>query len=148
MKPQRIEKGYLYGVATAVCLVIAGAALYAVLEMREGVQTRISDSSLNLAVSVRQTVEGMVDSIDLALLAAADEVVRQNATGQPDSKAIDFYLDQQARRLPHVAFIRGTDAKGDVVYGPGRPGTVVSMADRDFFLSLRNSPSALSLIHI
>lgn len=142
MKPQRLERQFLIGTAIAVCLVIAASALFAVLRLREGVQSRLNDSTQNLAVSVRQAVEGMVDTIDVALLASSVEIGRVNASGHADGQAISEYLDLQAKHLPHVAYLRGTDANGDVVYGSGRPSNTVNLSDREFFKHLRDDPKA------
>jgi signal transduction histidine kinase/CheY-like chemotaxis protein/PAS domain-containing protein len=106
------------------------------------VQSRINTTTQNLAVSVQQTVEGMVNTIDVALLASVDEIARQDANGHADSQAIAKYLDLQATRLPHVDHLRGTSANGDVVYGSGRPNTVVNLSDRAFFKLLRDGPTS------
>jgi signal transduction histidine kinase/PAS domain-containing protein/ActR/RegA family two-component response regulator len=142
MKPLRLERTYLFGTAIAVCMAIAVAAVFAVIQMREGVQSRIDSTTQNLAVSVRQTVEGLVDTINVVLLASADEINRQNSSGHADSLAISNYLDLQAKRLAHVNHLRGTDVNGDVVYGSGRPSKVVNLSDRAFFASLRDDPSS------
>jgi PAS domain-containing protein len=141
MQTLRMERRFLLGAAVAVCLAIVVAAGYAVLQLRQGVQSRLNSTTQNLAVSVGQTVEGLVDMIDVALLASADEIARQRASGQSDSEAILRYLNLQAKRLPHVAFLRGTDASGDLVYGPGRPSQLVNYSERSFFTQLRDDPA-------
>jgi hypothetical protein len=59
------------------------------------------------------------------------------ATRRPDVQAITRYLETQAGRLPNVAFLRATDAQGDVVYGPGVTGPYANLADREFFRVLK-----------
>jgi len=140
MKPHNMWRVYVIGTAVAVCLVIAGAAAFAVLQMRDSMQSGINTTTRNLAISVKQTVEGLVDAIDVALQASADEIARQDASGHANGQSISDYLDLQARRLPHVAYLRGTDASGDVVYGPGRPSKAVNLSDRTFFAQLRDDP--------
>ena len=142
MKSLRIERAYLFGAATAVCLAIAGAAVLAVLQLRQETQSRLNSTTQYLAVSVLQSIEGLVDTIDIALQASADEIARQNASGHADAQAISHYLERQAKRLEHVAFVRGTDAAGDVVYGPGRPSTTVNLSDRAFFTHLRDDAAS------
>jgi signal transduction histidine kinase/PAS domain-containing protein len=141
MHPLRLERAYLLGVALSVCLVIGAIAAFAVMQLRQGMQSRMDSTTQNLAVSVRQTIEGMVAAIDVALLSSTDEISRQNATGHADSQAISRYLDLQAKRLPHVAYLRGTDSLGNVVYGSGRPSSNVNLSDRAFFVRLRDDPS-------
>ncbi|NVO07336.1 MAG: GAF domain-containing protein, partial [Rhodoferax sp.] len=142
MSSLRIGRSSLLGAAIAVCLVIAAIAVFAVMQLREEMQSRMNSTTQYLAVSVRQSLDGLVDTIDVALQASADEITRQNASGHADGQAISNYLEQQAKRLAYVAFLRGTDASGDVVYGPGRPSTKVSMSDRAFFTHLRDDTAS------
>jgi signal transduction histidine kinase/PAS domain-containing protein len=124
-----------------MCVTIMASAVYMVLELREGVQSEINSATQNLAVSVRQTLEGVIDAIDVALQATAEEVSRQNASGKPNGQSISEYMDRQVKRLAHVDFMRGTDVKGDVVFGGGRPSGVVKLSDRSFFIKLRDDPN-------
>ena len=141
MKHQ-ITGRYLFGSTLVMCVAIMTAAIYMALELREDVQSRINSTTQNLAVSVRQTLDGMLDSIDVALQTTADEVAHLNVPGHANSLAISEYMDRQVGRLAHVDFMRGTDAKGDVIYGSGRPAKVVSMSDRPFFMKLRDDPTS------
>jgi signal transduction histidine kinase/PAS domain-containing protein/ActR/RegA family two-component response regulator len=142
MKPQSTGRPYLIGTTVVMCLAIMGAAIFTVLELHKGVQSRINSTTQNLAVSVQQTLDGLLDTIDLALLAATDEVVRQSTSGHANNQAISLYMDQQVMRLSHVAFMRGTNVNGDVVYGSGRPNTRVNLSERAFFIQLRDDPDA------
>jgi PAS domain S-box-containing protein len=142
MKPLRFERNLLFGAAIAVCLVILATAAFAVLKLRDGVLERTSSTTQNLAVSVQQTLEGLVDMIDVGLLASADEIERQSSSGQANKAAISNFLELQTTRLPHVAFVRATDAAGNVLYGAGIPQNVVNLAERDFFIRLKDDPDA------
>ena len=138
----RKERLFLYIGAALVLLAMVMGATLAMLQLRQGVTAQVHTSARNLATSVSQTFDGLIDSIDVALLASTDEIARQNAGKQPDIAAISRYLETQAKRLPHVAFLRGTDASGAVLYGPGIPtGGTTTMADREFFQRLRDDPS-------
>jgi len=95
---------------------------------------RINSSTRQKAVSVNQTVEGTLRAIDLALQASADEILQHIASGHPSEQGITDYLSLQIQRLEHVDHIRGTNDRGEVVYGPGRPSQTVSLADREFFI--------------
>jgi signal transduction histidine kinase/PAS domain-containing protein/ActR/RegA family two-component response regulator len=140
MKSQKTGSRYLIATTVLMCLAIVGAAILTVRELHAGVQFRINSITQNLAVSVRQTLDGLLDTIDLALLASVDEIVRQNATGHANIQSISDSMDRQVKRIAHVAYIRGTDATGDVVYGSGRPKINVNLSDRPFFQQLRDDP--------
>ena len=138
----RQERRLLFGAAFAVFLMLTIGSIYATWQMRQGVAERAFGTTQNLATSVNQTVDGIIDTIDVALLTSADEIVQQEASRHLDRDFINNYLQVQAQRIQHVAFIRGTDAVGNVVYGPGIPKPTVSMADREFFIALKDSPYA------
>jgi PAS domain S-box-containing protein len=138
----RKERRVLYGAAMAVCLLLCMGSLYAVYGLRENATARLRNTTQNLAASVNQTVDGLIDQIDVALLASADEIKRENATLRPARAGITRYLETQAGRVRHVAYLRATDARGQVVYGPDLPVTSVSVDDREFFIYLRDDPGA------
>jgi len=142
MNPKNVGRNYFIATALAVCAAIVATAGYAVREVRQVEQARINTNTQNLAVSVKQTVEGTLHAIDLALQASADEILQQTATGHPSEQGITEYLSLQIKRLEHVDHIRGTNERGEVVYGPGRPNQTVSLADREFFIYLRDTPGA------
>jgi diguanylate cyclase (GGDEF)-like protein/PAS domain S-box-containing protein len=132
------EKNLLIaGVVVAIVTVSAAAAL-GMLQLRESATARVQGATQNLATSLTQTMDGLFDMIDVSLLASGDEISRQNASHKPDTAAINRYLELQARRLPHVAYLRGTDEKGDVVYGPNLPVQRANLAEREFFTTLRS----------
>ena len=144
MKPLLPERRYLYSAVAAIVCAIALSAGFTILNLRDSELQRLTTTTQNLAASVTQTVDGLVDTIDIALQAASDEVSRMDAGahGKDSDQAIAAYLDKQAQRLPYVTVIRGTDAQGDVVYGTGRPNNRVSLADREFFQYLRAHPDS------
>jgi signal transduction histidine kinase/CheY-like chemotaxis protein/PAS domain-containing protein len=129
---------FLIGTTLVMCSAIVVAAIFMAMQLRQDLQSRINSTTQNLAVSVRQTLDGLMDTIDVALQSTVDEVAHQSASGHPDNQFISEYMDRQVKRLAHVDFMRGTDLKGDVVYGFGRPSALVNMSDRQFFLSLRD----------
>jgi hypothetical protein len=67
MKHQGFGRRNLIGTTVVMCIAIMTAAIYMVLELREDVQLRINSTTQNLAVSVGQTLDGMLDAIDVAL---------------------------------------------------------------------------------
>ena len=142
MKSMRLERNSLSGAAIVVCLLIAAAAACTVLQLRSGLLERSRSSTQSLAISVQQTVEGLVDMVDVGLLASSDEIERQSSSGHLNQGAISNFLELQTTRLPHVAFVRATDAAGNVVYGAGLAQSVVNLADLAFFVPMRDDPDS------
>ena len=136
------ERVFMYGAALVVCVALALGSYYTMQELRGALEARVQNTSQNLATAVTQTMDGTVDLIDLALLASADEIRRQQGAARPDASAINQFLALQARRVRHVEFIRATDAQGNVVYGPDLPIPPVNIADRPIFQTLRGDPGA------
>ncbi len=137
---QRRENWVLLGV---VLLAIGAATLVAtltLLHLRNAAQERVRINAENLGTSVTQTIDGLFSSIDIALLASADEISRELAGDRVDAQALSRYLERQGHRIPHVAFLRATDRHGDVVYGAKPDGRAVNLADREFFQVLAANP--------
>ncbi|MDT8990411.1 EAL domain-containing protein [Curvibacter sp. APW13] len=131
-----------YAVALALIGTIAVVAGLAMQQLRDSTVARINAASKNTAASIVQTIDGTFSMIDVALLASADEIARQLASGHADPASISTYLETQSSRIPHFAYFRGTDARGLVVYGKDLPAAPVSLADREFFTTLRDHPDS------
>lgn len=142
MRAARKERIFLYGAALVVCVLLGVGSLYAVYALRESATARMRTTTQNLASSLNQTVEGVIDLIDVALLVSADEIKRQNVTRHPDRAAITRFLALQTGRVRHVAYLRATNADGEVIYGLDLPAITVHVADRDFFMALQKDPDA------
>jgi len=91
---------------------------------------------------MEHTFDGLIDTIDVSLQASADEISRQLAAGKVNQEAITNYLIRQQQRLPNVSFIRATNERGDVIYGPDVLSPPHNNSDRNFFIRLRNDPAA------
>lgn len=100
------------------------------------------------AQNLSQVVEGKLSSdfekIDLALQSVVDDGERQLAArGTLDGPALSLVLQRLQARLPEVNALRVADAAGIVRHGvPGVGETVVSIADREYFLRQRDKPAA------
>lgn len=120
---------------TVVALTIVG---YLAGEVRE----RHVSSSRSLALSVGQTVDEMVGSIDATLLVSADEIAHQIAEARVRPAAITRFLGRQQERFPFIDLLRATTASGEAVYGKGvDPEQRASLAHRDYFKQLRDDPN-------
>jgi len=125
------------GVLLAVVLVLV-VSLATLRHLRDEAENRAALTTQNLAQSLELTIEGMIDTIDLALLGAADEISRQIASGRPDRSEISAFLSRQKQRLPKVFELRATNAAGDVVYANDGGPTNINCADRDYFIRPRD----------
>lgn len=120
---------------TVVALTIIG---YLAGEVRE----RHVSSSRSLALSVGQTVDEMVGSIDATLLVSADEIAHQIAEERIRPAAITRFLERQQERFPFIHVLRATNAAGEAIYGQGvDPERRVSFAHRSYFRQLRDDPN-------
>ena len=136
------NRSVLYGgVATAILIVVM-TAMVALLQMRQQTEMRTALTTQNLAKLMEQTYDGLTDTIDVALLASADEISRQMSAGNTDRQSITRFLVRQQERLPHVAYLRATNERGDVIYGPAILSPPHNNSDREYFVRLRDDPNA------
>jgi len=131
--------------ALLVLIVVLPSAM-ALHYMRQEAESRVEVNTQNLAKTMSLTFDGILDSIDVALLAAADEIVRERAAGRLNAEDITHFLVKQQQRLPVVPYLRATDEQGLIVYGPGVHSPFISIADRDFFPQLRDSASTAMVV--
>jgi diguanylate cyclase (GGDEF)-like protein/PAS domain S-box-containing protein len=135
----RIREKYLLEIGILIAIAtVSSVAVLGLMQLRAEVVTRVNGSTQNLAISVTQTLDGLFDMIDVALLASADEISQQSAIGRTSDRDLTRYLELQASRLDHVAYLRSTDEFGDVVYGPGLPTQRANLSDRSFFVALKD----------
>ncbi|MEI6972758.1 MAG: PAS domain S-box protein, partial [bacterium] len=97
----------------------------------------------NLSQVLSQNISGMVRRGDLGLLATADEIGRQAQHGGISDRVINDFITRQHQRLPNFNSLRFVDEKGIIRYGTGVPrDSTISVADRDYFVRLRDDPNA------
>ncbi len=137
----KVQRRAYLGAILAI-VVVALAATLLVLDQRRQVTQALTSSTQNLASSLEQTMDGMIDTVDIALQSSADEIFHLRTGHRLPSDEVTAYLTRQAQRLPLVAYLRATDETGRVLYGPGVPASAVSLADREFFQHLRATPNA------
>ena len=71
------EKWLLVGGVAVAIAAVSLAAWLALMQLRESATARVAIGTQNLVASLNQTMDGLFDSIDIALLASADEIGRQ-----------------------------------------------------------------------
>jgi len=138
--------------ALVVCVALADV-FAAVLVARALVQSRAHHreravvATQNVASGLEEYLEGILDKIDLALLAVRDEHAGQLASGRLDRRGFEAFIVQQAARVPELSGIRVADARGDIVFGEGAdPASPANVADRPYFMLHRDAPGAGVLV--
>ena len=137
-KPQRALLLLLVAANTLV-LATLGYALY---HSRQQQVQRAEVVTQNIASALDQTVSSSVLQVDLSLQAVTDELERELAAKGLDDSAVLALLKRQQARLPFVESLRVSDANGLAILGNGvQRSDHFSLADRDYFLSLRAHPA-------
>ena len=80
--------------------------------------------------------------ISLVLVTSADEISRQISTGKLDIRLIVHMLQQHKAHLERAFLIRATDKQGNIIYGADSLDLRPNVADREYFIKLRNTPDA------
>ncbi|MDR3438397.1 ATP-binding protein [Telmatospirillum sp.] len=90
-----------------------------------------------------QSLAGVIDKIDLSLLAVSQEVAWQRAAGGLNREKLGTFIARQKERCPEISSLRTVNAAGVVEQSVSSPaGLTVSIADRDYFAHLRDDPNA------
>ncbi|MDB5852989.1 MAG: sensory box/GGDEF family protein [Herminiimonas sp.] len=101
----------------------------------------------NVAQLLEHDIAALVDRIDLALQTVQDEYKHETGAGQFRDDAFNTFIAAQHAHHAVIDAIRVTRADGLIAYGVGVvPGARVSLADLDFFLTLRDDPAAKLVI--
>jgi diguanylate cyclase (GGDEF)-like protein len=139
--PNRTYLAWHFVISLVLILLVAGIQIQNLLQGRSEAEERTKLTARNLANVVAGNIAGAFKNIDLVLLSAIDQV-RQHPEAGPDDRALIGALDDLRRRTPGLIGLHVTDASGQVLYGTGREGTNVNLADRKYFQKLRNDPDA------
>jgi PAS domain S-box-containing protein len=136
----RDRRTVFYGGVVASILIVLGTAFVAMWHLYWDAERQTITTTRDLAKAIDQTLGNRLDEIDFALMNSVDEVRRQYFDGKPDGPSISRFLMRQQNRLHITATLRGTNEDGYFLYGPDSPGQTVSIADRDYFMQLRDEP--------
>lgn len=103
---------------------------------------RAAVTSRNTNRLVANGIAGEINRIDMGLRAIGDEYARQQAAGRIDPQVLTRFLQRQQERLPMANGLRIVDADGIVRHGADKElPSGISVADRDYFIALRDHPS-------
>jgi len=128
-------------VALVVGLVVVAATILSVYNLRQA-EMRAESETHNLSNSLTLTFDGMIDTIDLALLSCADEIGSGLDQGKPEPGKIDSYLKKQKKRVPSLISLRASDENGNLIYGLETVPQAAPVADREYFTELKLHPDA------
>jgi signal transduction histidine kinase len=131
------------GAVLLVNLFVAGLAVLLLNQSRRQLEDQAAANVANLSLALQGDIAGTLQSVNLALFAMADEYARQLAAGGFDVAAMDRFIARQRPRLPEVDALRMADAAAKVVCGTDViPGSAVDIADRAYFIRLRDDAKA------
>lgn len=140
--PTSSHRSFLIRLGVGIALLDLCVLLMAMASLRQSLRShreRAIATAQNLVQVLDHYVGDTIGKADLALWAVKDEVERTG--GAP--RDLDGFLRRQHERVPGLLALRTTDARGVVVHGSGEgAGQVVSLADREHFLRLRDDPDA------
>jgi len=136
----RTSRSILLGALLSAIVAVIITTWLSANHLKQQAQMRTEVATQNLVRSLEQNVFEMVRSVDVALLNTADEIGNQVASGGVNAANISEFIRRQLLRQPHIAYIRATNERGDVVYGPGVLTPANNVADRDYFTQLRDDP--------
>ncbi|MBX9959608.1 MAG: EAL domain-containing protein [Burkholderiaceae bacterium] len=141
LRAKSAARGFLLRLWLAVVLLnllLIGFAIWALDQSRMRFEERAAVMVGNLSHLMEQDIAASVRVIDLVLLAVGDEVLRAGGSAR-----VDTLIEDKLRRLPELDGLRVADVRGDLRHGTGvTPRTRVNIADRDYFVRLRDDPGA------
>ena len=104
---------------------------------------RIEVTSQNLVRALELSIDGIFDKVDVALLAVMYEAERELTAGQMTATAINACISAHRDNIPELDNLRIADVNGDIRYGVfQKSAAMANVADRDYFISLRDHPQA------
>ena len=129
--------------AITVDVLFIGLAAWALCRTHFQYEERAAVTTRNLSLALNGHITDAVEMINLTVRTVVDEVEKQIAGGGIDGRTLNTFIARQHGYLPMLDGLRVVDTRGDNVYGIGvTPGVRTSVADRAYFLHLRDKPGA------
>jgi signal transduction histidine kinase len=143
-------RAYVRHLLTGVLLTnifVIGLALYFINESRYETEQMAKATTENLSQVLAQSIHGSVDKINLILLTVSDEIEKQLNGNGLGKLPLESFLSRERKRLPEINRILVSNSKGELVLGIGGARQLrKSVADRDYFILLRDDPNAKLVI--
>jgi PAS domain S-box-containing protein len=97
----------------------------------------------NISQVLDQSLTGAIREVDLGLLAVKNEFEANRRLRRFDIETMNAYIERQRQYLPQLDSLRIADERGLICLGTGVEASGrISIADRDYFMRLRDDPSA------
>jgi diguanylate cyclase (GGDEF)-like protein/PAS domain S-box-containing protein len=114
------------------------AGWFGIKTSRQADEARAVEAAQNMAAGLAAEIAAELRLIDNALATAAS-AYRAGLSDEPGNSTIEKVLQQQKELLPDVDVVRLADADGWVRVGLPEGAKPVSIADRDYFISARQT---------
>jgi len=131
------------GVVLLINLFVIALEVISLAQSKERYVGNAEIQSQNLTHMLEQSISGMIDAAEIALLSVVDEAQAEMAGGGVDAPRLNAFIARQHARLPALDSLRMADARGRIAYGSGVvPGATRGVEERDYFVGLRDDPKA------
>jgi len=138
---------YALGAGLIVALVVSLAAV-AMWQEKQRYRERASTATQNVARLLDQHLSDVLDKVDVVLRAGRLTYRDLSAAGAIDPIRLNRYLAQQEDLLPELDSLRIVDSQGIARHGRSvAPGDMVSLADRDYFVTARADRESGLIVH-
>ncbi|MBF0507262.1 MAG: hypothetical protein HQL09_10565 [Nitrospirae bacterium] len=141
---------FIKRMATAVIFINLFVIALAGLSLRQSLlqhEERAVVTAQNLSQVLERYIGGVIDKIDVTLLAISDEIEKQVAVGGIKGQKLNRFIVRQHARLPELDGLRMADAQGNIICGTGvTPGLKANIANREYFVHLRENAKAKLVI--
>ena len=106
----------LFAILLTANLFVAGLVSVSLLNSHQTHDRMAVVAAENLSQVLQQSLDGLLDKIDLSILAVLDELDRQTRSGGLQDELINAFLARQDLRLPEAFGLRITNDKGIVTH--------------------------------
>lgn len=141
-----MPKPFLIRLGLGVLVLNLFVLLMAVVSLRQSLknhQGQAIATAQNLTLVLDRYVADTLSKADLAVWAVKDEAERGLAGPQVGYRDLDAFIRRQHARVPGLVALRTANAQGRIEHGSGNEaGSLVSSADREYFIRLRDVPDA------
>ncbi|HJW73509.1 MAG TPA: hypothetical protein VJ486_11825 [Geothrix sp.] len=129
--------------ALVLNLFVVFMGLVSLRQSRRNYEEKASGTAQNLALVLDHFVADTITKADAVLWAVKDEVERVSALPSGGERDLDAYIRREHERVPGLLALRTVNAQGLIDHGSGaEAGPAISVADRDYFIRLREAPDA------
>lgn len=144
--PKFPAKGFLVWLGAGVLILNLFVIFMAVVSLRQSWrnhQDRAIATAQNLTLVLDRFVSDTFTKADLAVWAVKDEAEQAASSPLEVHPDLDAFIQRQRERVPGLLALRTTNAQGVFDHGTGiGAGLAVSVADREYFIRLRDVPEA------